>query len=287
MTSTSQPSRHEHAVLWHLKVSNYNEKARWALDFKGVPHVRRAVDPGPHRAIARKLTGGTTFPVLVLDGEAIGDSTRIIEALERRHPEPPLYSADREARGRALELAAWFDTELGPAVRLLAVHHMLADPQLLLTTFAPDLSRGRKAVARALFPLVKRRVIADLGIDGLALHEAYRRIDEAGERFQQALRPSGYLLGDRFGVADLTLAALVAPVVAPEQFPYTQPQRGHALLDSPRTALAATGILEWTRRMYALHRGSGLIAPVGRERPAAARRRPPDRAPAGPRAAAR
>src|SRR3954470_18763862 len=98
-------------VLWHLKVSHYNEKARWALDYKQVPHVRRAAAPGRHRAIALRLTGASTFPVLVLDGEAIGDSTRIIEALERRYPEPPLYPAEHEARRRALEIEDFFDEE--------------------------------------------------------------------------------------------------------------------------------------------------------------------------------
>src|SRR3954470_8934865 len=91
-------------VLWHLKVSHYNEKVRWALDYKGIPHVRRAADPGRHRAIARRLTGAATFPVLLLDGEPIGDSTRIIEALERRDPEPALYPSDLEARRRALAI---------------------------------------------------------------------------------------------------------------------------------------------------------------------------------------
>src|SRR5205807_9592433 len=81
-------------VLWHLKVSNYNEKARWALDYKGVPHVRRAGVPGQHLRIAKRLTGGRTFPILVVDGEPIGDSTRIIETLEARWPDPPLYPRD-------------------------------------------------------------------------------------------------------------------------------------------------------------------------------------------------
>ena len=67
-----------------------DEVARWALDHKRVPHVRRAVTPPRHRAIAPRLNAGRTFPVLVLDGVAIGDSTRIIEALEHRYPEPPL-----------------------------------------------------------------------------------------------------------------------------------------------------------------------------------------------------
>ena len=33
-------------VLWHFTFSHFAEKARWALDFKGVPHVRRALVPG-------------------------------------------------------------------------------------------------------------------------------------------------------------------------------------------------------------------------------------------------
>jgi hypothetical protein len=32
----------ETPVLWHLEISHYNEKVRWALDYKGVAHVRRA-----------------------------------------------------------------------------------------------------------------------------------------------------------------------------------------------------------------------------------------------------
>jgi UDP-N-acetylmuramate--alanine ligase len=91
-------------VLWHLKVSHYNEKARWALDYKGLPHTRRAMDPGRHQKVAKKLSGGTTFPVLELNGRAVGDSTEIIAELERLRPKPELYPADPAERRRALEL---------------------------------------------------------------------------------------------------------------------------------------------------------------------------------------
>jgi glutathione S-transferase len=242
-------------LLWHLKVSNYNEKARWALDYKGVPHMRRAVDPGRHRAIAETLTGGRTFPVLVLDGEAIGDSTQIIEALERRWPDPGLYPTDPDARRRALALEEFFDEELGAYVRLLAIHHMLADGVLMQRAFAPDLPAVRRLFGRAMFPLLKKRLIAGFGIDDLSIGRSFQKIREAGERFRAELQPSGYLGGDGFTVADLTLAALVAPAVAPQQFPYPQPQRGHPLLAPLRDALDEAGILEWTREMYARHRG--------------------------------
>jgi glutathione S-transferase len=243
-------------LLWHLKVSNYNEKARWALDHKGVPHARRAVEPGRHQRVARKLTGGSTFPVLELDGQAIGDSTNIIAELERRHPDPPLYPSDPHERGRALDLEEYFDEELGPYSRLLALHHTLPDAGLWLAMFLPDMNGPRRFAARRVFPLVRRRVIADFGIDELSVEHAFERIGAAGERLRAEVQPNGYLCGDAFSVADLTLAALVAPLVAPEQFPYPQPQRGHPRMAPVRDALDEAGILDFTREMYARHRGS-------------------------------
>jgi glutathione S-transferase len=242
-------------ILWHLKVSNYNEKARWALDYKGIPHIRRAAVPGQHAKLARRLTGKNTFPVLVLDGEAIGDSTRIIETLERRWSEPPLYPADPTRRQEALELEDFFDEELGAYSRLLALHSMLPDPDLMLSAFTPDLKSGRRVAARAMYPLIRRRVTADFGIDERSVALAEGRCRTACERFRAELEPSGYLVGDRFTVADLTLAALVAPLLAPEQFPYPQPQRGHPRLASVRDLLEENGTGEWTREIYARHRG--------------------------------
>jgi glutathione S-transferase len=243
-------------TLWHLKVSHYNEKARWALDYKRVPHVRRALVPGRHQALAAKLSGGSTLPVLVLDGEAIGDSTRIIEALERRHPQPPLYPADPDQRRRALELEDFFDEELGPHVRLLVLGSLLPDARLLLGTFAPDLARVERVIARATFPRLRPRIVRQFGLDDAGVARAHDKLRAAGDRFRAEVGPGGYLVGEGFTVADLTLAALVAPVLAPPQFPYPQPQRGHPRLEGLRSALAESGVLSWAREIYARHRGS-------------------------------
>ena len=245
-------------VLWHLKVSHYNEKARWALDYKQIRHIRRALTPGRHRAVAERLTGRrtSTLPVLLLGRETIGDSTRIIEALERHCPEPALYPADPAERERALELEDFFDEELGPYVRLLVVHHMLADGALTLGAFMPDLSGVPRRAALGVFPAVRRRFVSDLGISPGSVELAWEKVRAAGSRFQAELRSGGYLVGDRFTIADLTLAALASPAAAPEQFPYPQPQRGHPLLEPVRDALAEHGILEWTYAVYERHRGS-------------------------------
>ena len=77
-------------VLWHLEISHYNEKARWALDYKGIPRVRRAVTPALQGLRARRLRAGRTVPILQLGGRTIGDSTRIIEEIEKGWPDRPL-----------------------------------------------------------------------------------------------------------------------------------------------------------------------------------------------------
>jgi len=242
-------------VLWHLKVSNYNEKARWALDYKQIPHRRRAAEPGKHRSMAKALTGGNTFPILVLDGHAIGDSTSIIETLERHYPEPPLYPSDPGDRRRALELEDFFDEELGPYARLLFLHHTLPDARLMLAAFLPDLHGPRLAAARIAFPILRRRIRAQFQITPGSVASAHDKLAAAGARFRSALQPSGYLVGNTFSVADLTLAALVAPLVAPPEFPYPQPQRQHSRVAPLRDALAREGLLPWTREIYARHRG--------------------------------
>jgi glutathione S-transferase len=241
-------------LLWHLKVSPYNEKVRWALDHKRIAHARRAMVPLTHHRVARKLSGGTTFPILVIDGRAIADSTAIIEALERRHPERPLYPADAEARRRALALEDHFDEHLGPHTRVLLLHHIMRDPDAMLGGFAPDLGRLRRAVARARFARLRAVVVAGFGIDDDRVAAAFEAVRAAGERFRRELGPSGYLVGDSLTVADVTLASMVAPVAAPQQFPYPQPQRDHPLLAPVRAALSESGLLEWTLDLYARHR---------------------------------
>jgi glutathione S-transferase len=241
-------------VLWHLKVSHYNEKARWALDYKRLPHIRRAAIPGRHAPIAKRLGAGRTFPVLELDGEVIGDSTLIIRELERRYPAPPLYPDDPADRRRALELEDFFDEELGPHLRLLVLEHMLPDPRLLLGAFTPDLTGPRRFVARGMYPLIRRGVVRDFGIDPARVELAWEKCNRACGRLAAELAPSGYLVADRFTVADLTAAALLSPVVAPDEFPYPQPQRDHPRLADLRRMIDDRGGLEWTRSIYAHHR---------------------------------
>ena len=89
----------ETPLLWHIPLSHFNEKVRWALDYKGIAHRRRVLGPD-YLIRAWRATGQGKLPILWLDGRAIADSTRIIAALEERFPELPLIPRE-ELRGNA------------------------------------------------------------------------------------------------------------------------------------------------------------------------------------------
>jgi glutathione S-transferase len=118
--STEAEVEHPSIELLQFPYSHYNEKARWALDLKHVPHARRNLLPGPHMLPIKRLTGQTTVPVLRIGERVVPGSARIIDELEQRYPEPPLYPADPALRKWALEIQACFDEEIGPRVRRCA-----------------------------------------------------------------------------------------------------------------------------------------------------------------------
>jgi glutathione S-transferase len=250
-------SRGDLPVLWQLELSHYNEKVRWALDYKRVPHVRRALLPGVHVLVTRRLTRGTaqTTPVLTLDGHSIGDSTRIIAALERRWPEPPLYPPDPADRARALELEDYFDEELGPHIRRAVYHVLLTRPEILLPLFAHGQPRIVKVLLRIFFPALAMLIRTRLRINERTALDSRARTVAAMDRLERELGPGGYLVGDSFSVADLTAASLFYPVVQPPQFPYPSvaapPGEAAEFLDT----MARRPGGRWVAGIYARPRG--------------------------------
>jgi glutathione S-transferase len=249
-------------VLWQFTASHYNEKARWGLDWKGVPHERRSLLPGAHVPVVMWLTGQKSVPVLRLDGEVIADSTRILAALERRYPDPPLHPADPTARARALELEELFDEEIGPHVRRCLFHVALPDPDFVPALFSQDAGPLARTMFRAAFPIVRTVMRRDMGIDDEGFARSLARLEAALDRLEREIGPAGYLVGHAFSVADLTAAALLVPLTAPAEFPYAFPPIPAATREFQARFAARPGVA-WARDMYRRHRGTS--AAVGRQ----------------------
>lgn len=204
------------ARLLTMALSHYAEKARWALDFAGVEYVEERHLPLLHRLHTRRAGGGSV-PLLVADGRVYADSTDIV-VFAAGHA-AALLPGDAGGRSTVLETIRWLDGELGPHARRWAYGHLLADARLLARCFA----RGAPAMERALAPLVIRiaiplirrgfRVTPANAARSLARVEGvFRGVDERLADGRE------WLVGGAFGAADLTFAALAAPMLLPEGF---------------------------------------------------------------------
>ena len=241
--------------LWQFTSSHFNEKARWALDFKRVPHIRHSLIPGFHVPVVKRMTGKTHVPVLKLNGVAISDSSKIIEALERAYPEPALFPADPEQRRRALELEDFFDEELGPYIRRWVFHVILPYPKFVRAAFVSHASPAAQLAQRAMSPLIGVVMRRQMKINPATAEVAREKTIAAMDRLERELQPSGYLVGDSFTVADLTAAALLSPIVRPPEFPY----KAAGPLPEPfakiRDSLSSHPAFQWTLHTYRKHRG--------------------------------
>jgi len=248
-------------LLWHIPLSHYSEKVRWALDCKGIAHRRRVLGPD-YLIRAWRATGQGKLPILWLDGRAIADSTRIIAALEERYPDPPLYPPDAAARQRALALEDDLDETLGPALRAtLFVPLFRNDPDValrVLTTGMPEKAYRRLRPLLRIFPSYYRfrHKISEADLEK---HRA--TVAAALDRIDQERQGRAYLVGEAFTVADLTAAALLGALLQPREIQYPVQVELPPYLQDCCATLLQHPAAHWAAGIYRLHRGRSAEIP--------------------------
>ena len=210
-----------------IPISHYCEKARWALDRAAIGYREERHVQGIHQLAARRAGGGITVPVLVTPDESIGESAQILDWVDARvEPSLRLGGGSAAERSELHALCSRFDELLGPAGRRLVYVHMFAgDRKLMLRFNDQGVPAWEDRVLRAGLPLFEKFIERVLGIRPEVEREdealVWRELDHAAELLSDG-RP--YLLGDRFTAADLTFAALCAPVVMPPGYGVELPQ---------------------------------------------------------------
>jgi glutathione S-transferase len=213
--------------LLTIPISHYCEKARWALDRSGLAYREERHVQGVHRLAARRAGGGVTVPVLVTEDGVIGESAQIVEWVDERLPEQArLLPAAPEERERVRALCRRLDEQLGPTGRrLIYVHVFREDRREMLRFNNEGVPPWEDRAARWGWPLAERFLRRALGIrPGVEVQDeaaVWRELDHAASLLSDG-RP--YLLGERFGAADLTFASLAAPVLAPLDYGVPLPQ---------------------------------------------------------------
>ncbi|MFC4252156.1 glutathione S-transferase family protein [Sinimarinibacterium flocculans] len=239
--------------LWQFNFSMYPEIVRWALDHKGLEYRTRVLLPGPHVLQLMPRFGQKTVPVLRDGARLLRQTGEMLDHLEAYAPSLlPTDAAQREAAWawarRALE-------QWGPSVRLAGFHDLLPHAAYMARLWSQPFPPLARAAYVAGFPLLVRPVMRlDMGITDERAEAARAVTAAALDAVAEATRRQDYLVGGRFGLADLAVAAVLALTVLPEEYPLSLPQphprgvrrwlgrwRGH-----PGAA--------WVRRVYAVHR---------------------------------
>jgi glutathione S-transferase len=191
--------------VYRIPFSTNVERVALALGLKGLTAEWIDVDPRD-RSPVRDVSGQDLVPVAVFgDGAVLADSTAILEEVERRHPDPPLYPADEAARAQVEIFVDWFnrvwkrapndlDAELGraepDAARVLALERELSSSRDLFERLLAGrgyLFGDRPSVADIVaFPFLKYGLIFDpnddepfhkILIEHLALGASYPRLE--------------------------------------------------------------------------------------------------------------
>ena len=191
-------------VLHQFPYSHFNDKARWALDFKGIDHEKVTYLPGPHAGPIKKLSGKTQTPVLEIDGQVVAGSTPILKRLELAFPDPMLYPPEHiEAID---ELVEHLDGAVGPATRTVLFSVMLQHGGYLTGMFSTGKGFLARKLYRATFPFVKGLMAKANGVDEANIKKSFEITRQALDEVATRADATGYLVGEHFTAADLTAA---------------------------------------------------------------------------------
>jgi glutathione S-transferase len=206
-------------TLISIPFSHYCEKARWALSYCRVGFVERRHLPFMHFPEMVRA-GGKTVPVLLRDGEtALCDSTEIVGWADSQAPAERRLFGDEKARARAEQLEDDFDEKLGVASRLWSYAWGLDSPVEMRQLIAPGMTPTQRRLLPWLLPLARPLITRRYGITPFRVQEAMRTVEATFIAVAELLGDRQFLVGHSFSAADLTFAALAAPIVLPDEHP--------------------------------------------------------------------
>lgn len=247
--------------LWQMRFSMYPEKARWALDYKRVPHIRHSLVPGPHAVQLIARFGQKAMPIFRHDGHVLKSSAAVLDYVEQTWRTPPLYPEDPALREQALEIQQWFDEKIGPAVRRAGFYEFLPHTEYSARRIATGLSEWQQRLYVWAFPAVRAIMMLDMQINAPGAEAGRALTQEALDFVAGNSGRTGYLVGDHFSVADLTAATILFPTCLPPEFPVDIPKPLPSGWERWLERWQNHPGCEYVRRIYREHRG--VSAAVG------------------------
>lgn len=211
-------------------------------------------------ALVKGHRGQTTLPVLETADVSIQDSPRIIDWLAVHHG--PLSSLPIAHAEEIREVEARFNA-MGKDVARYLYHHIFGHAdELVIQLWTEYATPGQARFIRLAYPMVRWGFRRKLKIHGSHIARAEQRIDTTLAWLEQRLKDGrSHLVGDALSVADITAAALLAPLACPPQHPVYGVKTFQRQTETALARWRGHPALAWVRQVYAEDRGrytSGL-----------------------------
>jgi len=201
--------------LYRFRFSTNVERVALALAHKGIDVESVWVDPADRSEVVR-VSGQELVPVLVDGDHVIPDSTAILEHLEERFPERPLYPSDPARRTELRLFVDWFNQVWKRPPNLIVDEEAKAEP------------------------------------DGARIAELEGQIAGALPLFEGLLAGRDFLFGDELSAADVVAFPFLKYALLWEE---GDPDRFHEVLrDTQRLDGRFPRLEGWIRRIDSLPR---------------------------------
>jgi glutathione S-transferase len=246
--------------LLHLSYSPWSEKARWALERRGVAYRGRHYQPMigelELRLRLRRLRGKVSVPFLRADGEVAGDSFEIARYAEAHGSGPSLFPAGKE---REIERYNELSERGLSAGRALALARVLDNDEALIELVPRGLRKRLGKLAPGIGAFGVRRTLRKYGGTASDMAEHERVLVEVLDTMRRELGPDAAsepktLLGT-FSYADIAMAQVLAFVMPPASGLRLGKGNRSAFGNEP-IAARYPDLLAWRDALYLRYRSS-------------------------------
>ena len=189
-------------VFYAAEPSYFSGKVRPALRYKAVPYVEKLPTAAAYREVIVPRTGLAFIPILITpEDETWQDTSEILDALEARVPQPPLYP--RTPLLRVLSLL--FELYADEFLVLPAMHYRWSFPESETKARADFAAITGDPESASRFASRMRGSIVALGVSAASIPGIEAHLAELLARFDAHLASHAYVLGSRMSLADCSL----------------------------------------------------------------------------------
>ena len=204
--------------LYQFPISHYCEKIRWTLDYKKLDHQLVNMVPGLHINQTKKMGLGSAVPILQNESNFIQGSVKIIDYLDKQFPQNPLTPNDEKLKSEVFEWENYLDKEVGVNVRLCVYNILLEHPEIVKPFFTHNGPWYGKLFLAFAYPKLKSKMRYFMKINDETSLISQQTLSVAVDRLNKHYQNNQFLVGDEFTRADLSAAALLAPLTMPKQY---------------------------------------------------------------------